>query len=206
MSAGLHSSPSSEGFPPSPSLAGPWASQSQGSHQCLLPDPPPPGFCSARQAHFLSPRPCELGSELCSQLWKAHPTPSLWNDDQPGASPFAFTPSLSGLLFPVTRARLPRPLPTIPPPPPRGRVTLLCPPTTSLEAGVAHCCFQMVLSASCLYTPSLGPAVVGLALLTWPVCPLGHLFVPQRPLPFSAPVLHDSDAISRCVDGGSPDH
>ena len=39
MSAGLHSSPSSEGFPPSPSLAGPWASQSQGSHQCLLPDP-----------------------------------------------------------------------------------------------------------------------------------------------------------------------
>ena len=104
MSAGLHSSPSSEGFPPSPSLAGPWASQSQGSHQCLLPDPLPPGFCSARQAHFLSPRPCELGSELCSQLWKAHPTPSLWNDDQPGASPFAFTPSLSGLLFPVTRA------------------------------------------------------------------------------------------------------
>lgn len=37
----------------------------------------------------------------------------------------------------------------------------------------------MALSASCLHMPSLEPAVVGLALLTWPVRPLGRLFVPE---------------------------
>ena len=81
MSGGPHASPSSGGFPPSPRLTGPShhrvrvhvsASFQARASRVLLCMP----HC---ESHFLSPGPCELGSELRSQLWKAHPIPSFWN-------------------------------------------------------------------------------------------------------------------------------